>query len=236
MNREVNFTVQKKKHFLFHWKMMSQLIEILKNFHLCTQYQKYHANDAEEMERYGLFKKSKVRITKLNALNPESVFGITSMSNKHVRSQETLHDVKLTDEDGLLSSSMMMKAKDIIMNERISAVREEPNYHAAENKFERFRGFLQLISRFEFEFRRCGNYIFWTIRIFGAFMWMCRGLVVPTQFHFECCGFLDGSRWHIYTFQWNHCGRSCKSFVILGFGWRKTNRTLIVKVGHNKRG
>ena len=33
-------------------------------------------------------------------------------------------------------------------------------YHAAENKFERFRRFLQLISRFEFEFRRCGNYIF----------------------------------------------------------------------------
>ena len=33
-------------------------------------------------------------------------------------------------------------------------------YHAAENKFERFRGFLELISRFEFEFefRRCGNY------------------------------------------------------------------------------
>ena len=26
----------------------------------------------------------------------------------------------------------------------------------AENKFERFRGFLELISRFEFEFRRCG--------------------------------------------------------------------------------
>ena len=31
-------------------------------------------------------------------------------------------------------------------------------------------------------------------------------------------------------------GRSCKSFVILGFGWRKTNRTLIVQVVHNKRG
>ena len=102
--------------------------EGVKNFHICTQYQKYHANDAEELERYGLFKKSKARITKLNALNPEAVFGITSMSDKHVKSQETLHDAKVTDEDGLLSRSTMIKAKDIIMNERIVAVREEPNY------------------------------------------------------------------------------------------------------------
>ena len=39
-------------------------------------------------------------------------------------------------------------------------------YYSAENKIERFRGFLELISRFEFKFRRRGNYIFWTIRIF----------------------------------------------------------------------
>ena len=31
------------------------------------------------MERYGLFKNSKARVAKLNALNPEPVFGITSM-------------------------------------------------------------------------------------------------------------------------------------------------------------
>ena len=30
-------------------------------------------------------------------------------------------------------------------------------------------------------------------------------------------------------------GRAKRS-LILGFGWRKTNRTLIVKVVHNKRG
>ena len=108
-------------------------------------------------------------------------------------------------------------------------------YYSVQNQFERFRGFLELIRRFEFELRRRENYIFWRIRIFGAFMWMCRGLFVPTQFHFECCGFRD-SWWQKYTFQWNHCGRSCKSFVKLGFGWRKTNRTLIVKVVHNKRG
>ena len=36
-------------------------------------------------------------------------------------------------------------------------------YHSVENQFERFRGFLELIGRFEFEFRRR------TIRIFGVF-------------------------------------------------------------------
>ena len=29
-------------------------------------------------------------------------------------------------------------------------------YHSPENKFERFHGFLESISRFEFDFRRCG--------------------------------------------------------------------------------
>ena len=38
------------------------------------------------------------------------------------------------------------------------------------NKFERFRGFLELISRFEFEFCRLRELFFWRIRIFGVFM------------------------------------------------------------------
>ena len=33
-------------------------------------------------------------------------------------------------------------------------------YYSARNQFERFRGFLELISRFEFEFCRCVNYFF----------------------------------------------------------------------------
>merc|ERR1712136_121355 len=52
-----------------------------------TQYQKHYANDAEELERYGLFKNSKARVAKLNALNPEPVFGITSMSDRHPEEQ-----------------------------------------------------------------------------------------------------------------------------------------------------
>ena len=71
--------------------------------------------------------------------------------------------------------------------------RSTERYYSARNQFERFRGFLELIRRFEFELRRRENYFFWRIRFFGVFMWMCRGLFVPTQFHFECCGVLDGS-------------------------------------------
>ena len=35
---------------------------------------------------------------------------------------------------------------------------QNEQYHSAENKFERFRESLELISRFEFEFRRGGNF------------------------------------------------------------------------------
>ena len=37
---------------------------------------------------------------------------------------------------------------------------ERELYHSRRNQFERFRGFLELISRFEFQFRCRGNYIF----------------------------------------------------------------------------
>ena len=47
----------------------------------CTHYHKHYANDAEELKRYGLFKKAKASVAKLNASNHELVFGITSMSN-----------------------------------------------------------------------------------------------------------------------------------------------------------
>ena len=56
----------------------------------CTKYQKHYANDAEELKRYGLFKKSNIHVAKLNALNPESVFGITSMSDRHPEEQENV--------------------------------------------------------------------------------------------------------------------------------------------------
>ena len=49
--------------------------------HFKTQYQKHYANGAEEWKRYDLFKKSKASVVKLNALNLESVFGITPISN-----------------------------------------------------------------------------------------------------------------------------------------------------------
>ena len=51
----------------------------------------------------------------------------------------------------------------------VPADRKRAEYHARRNQFERFRGVLELTSRFEFVFRRRENYIFWTIRIFGVF-------------------------------------------------------------------
>ena len=67
-----------------------------------------------------------------------------------------------------------------------------------ENQFERFRGFLELVSRFEFEFRRCENKIFsndsnfWCVQSSithtkWPYMCLCCCLFVPTKFQFECC-------------------------------------------------
>ena len=56
----------------------------------CTQYQKHYANVADELERYGFFKKSKAHVAKLNALNPEPVVGITSMSKNPINGVETI--------------------------------------------------------------------------------------------------------------------------------------------------
>ena len=45
----------------------------------------------EQYERHGLFKKSKASVAKLmNALNPEPVFGITSMSKNPITGVEKL--------------------------------------------------------------------------------------------------------------------------------------------------
>ena len=50
----------------------------------------------------------------------------------------------------------------------ISSEAARIGYHAAENKFERFRGVLEFISRIEFEFRRCGFFLkdsnFWCVQ------------------------------------------------------------------------
>ena len=75
-------------------------------------------------------------------------------------------------------------------------------YHARRNQFERFRGFLELISRFEFDFFVA------KIIFFERFEFLvCSGsitcdvtvhvpvlcLFVPTEFQFECYGVIDDS-------------------------------------------
>jgi len=48
-----------------------------------TQYKKHYESEEDEKARYKLFLESKDRVVKLNALNPEPVFGITWMSDRH---------------------------------------------------------------------------------------------------------------------------------------------------------
>ena len=71
-------------------------------------------------------------------------------------------------------------------------------YYSARNQFERFRGFSELISRFEFGFRRRGKKLFERFEFLCVHattlsMCLCCGLFAPTQFHFECCGVRDDS-------------------------------------------
>ena len=70
-----------------------------------------------------------------------------------------------------------------------------PQYYSHRNQFERFRVFWELISRFEFDFRRRGNYFLndSNFLVCSKFNRMCCGLFVPTQFHFECCRVCDDS-------------------------------------------
>ena len=74
-------------------------MSLLRSFSVNTNalFFKHYANNAEELERYDLFKKSKARVAKLNALNTEPVIGITSMMDfSHVvydrLSDETLEN------------------------------------------------------------------------------------------------------------------------------------------------
>ena len=82
------------------------------------------------------------------------------------------------------------------------------SYRAARNQFERFRGVFEFLADSNSIFVAAG-FFFWTIRIFGVFkvqshttwpyMCMCRGLFVPTHFHFECCGVRDDIYLYIYA-------------------------------------
>ena len=100
------------------------------------------------------------------------------------------------------------------------------DYHSPRNTFERSRVFffLELISRFEFNFSALRIY-FWKIRIVGVLKVQPHAMrlymFAPTQFHFEGCGVLDDSRYNTHLYQhlfkifsknMKHCGRSKASF------------------------
>ena len=62
----------------------------------------HYANDTDELKRYGLFKKSKPNVVKLDTLNLEPVSGITSMSDKHANHSDewfNMESMNLVSED-----------------------------------------------------------------------------------------------------------------------------------------
>ena len=76
-------------------------------------------------------------------------------------------------------------------------------YHSAENNFERFRDFLELRSRFEFEFLALRIFSErFEFLVFAKFNYMQRDCTCacavaclhPHNSIFECCGVLDDSR------------------------------------------
>ena len=87
----------------------------------CTQYQKHYANDADELERYGLFKKSKSNVPKLNALNPEPVFGITSMSKRSELEQEVSNWSSMCDKVVCWCDRIRKKHKKLTLGDLIPA-------------------------------------------------------------------------------------------------------------------
>ena len=103
-------------------------------------------------------------------------------------------------------------------------------------------GFLELTSRVEFEFRRCGFFFerfeFLVCSRFNhtqcgrtcacAVACLCprnsiTNVLVLVTIHDDTGANENTKR---CSKKWNHCGRSCKSFVKFGFWWRKTNRTI----------
>ena len=82
-------------------------------------------------------------------------------------------------------------------NEHLTTITMQPKTNSND-----FGGFWELISRFAFDFRRCGIFYlndsnFGVFKVRSHAMWpymcLCCGLFAPTQFHFECCCGCDDS-------------------------------------------
>ena len=101
-------------------------------------------------------------------------------------------DITLSLQQFLLYSAKRVRSISTICA-KIIAMRAETN----SNDFGFF--FLELISRFEFDFLRreifFERFEFLVVKVQSHTIWpyvcVCCGLFVPTQFHFECCGVRD---------------------------------------------
>ena len=84
------------------------------------------ANDAEEFERYGPFKKSKARVAMLNALNFAPVFGTTSMMDFSQVVYDRLSDETLENDGEALFQKISSYGRSFITM-KVQAVDDEGN-------------------------------------------------------------------------------------------------------------
>ena len=124
------------KYFVDRLSMLMNFMRHLRVWNLLeqfkTQYQKHYTNDAEELN--DLFKKSKANVVKLNALNHEPDFGTTSMSNgMMIKGKNTIMKERIAINCAVSEIVFQPLHSDTdtskLDDERIIAVREEPNLH-----------------------------------------------------------------------------------------------------------
>ena len=92
---------------------------------LKTRYQNHYANDADELERYGL-KKSKTHVAKLGALNPEPVSGMNLMMEFSQVVYDRLSDETLENDEQALFEKVSSYGRSFITM-KVQAVDDEGN-------------------------------------------------------------------------------------------------------------
>ena len=88
-------------------------------------------------------------------------------SNKPFREQSAEHGLNILSTKSFIPVIYQLKIYKQLFRSMTRNFHEQLHY-SSEDQFERFRGFLELISRFEFEFRRCDIFFndsnFWCVQ------------------------------------------------------------------------
>ena len=108
--------------FFFEGPLFFLCEEIRPPYANCTQYQKHYANDADELERRGLFKKSKATVVQRDDM--KRLRSEDDEKHKEHIGHDSKHDTTVA---SLLVQLDGVDSK--LHDERIIAVREEPKMH-----------------------------------------------------------------------------------------------------------